>query len=82
MGFLNEYTGGQKSSMRLNMLLITIACFILLLSVAAYIIIASIKGTEITQWQNIGVFCLGVAGIVTGVSYTKALQKKSENGNK
>ena len=80
MSFLNEYTGGQKSSMRLNMLLITVTSVILLLSVAAYIVLAAIKGVEITQWQNMGVFCLGVAGIVTGVSYTKALQKKSENG--
>ena len=82
-GFLTDYTGGQKSSMRLNMLLMTIVCSIILLSIAAYIIISGIKGNEITQWSGMGVFCLGVAGIVTGVSYTKAMQKKTElNGKK
>ena len=82
MSFLNESTGGQKSSIRLNMLLIAGTCVILLLAVAVYIIVLAVKGTEITQWSGMGVFCLGVAGIVTVVSYTKALQKKSENGNK
>lgn len=79
MSFLSEHT--NKSSMRLNMLLVAGACTIILLCVAAYIILLAIKGTEITQWSGMGIFCLGIAGIVTGVSWTKALQKKSENGN-
>lgn len=81
MSFLREYTNGQKSSMRLNMLLATGASVILLLSVAAYIIIHAVKGNFGLDWTGMGVFCLGIAGVLTGVSYTKALQKKAENGN-
>lgn len=77
MSFLSEHT--NKSSMRLSLLLTIIACFVLLLSVAGYIIVSAVKSVEITQWQNMGIFCLGIAGVVTGATYTKALQKKSEN---
>lgn len=62
------------------MMLIGLACVVILLSVAAYIIIKATQDIEITQWSGMGVFCLGIAGIVTGVTYTKALQKKHENG--
>ena len=79
MSFLSEDT--NKSSMRLNMLLATGACVILLLSVAAYIIIQAANKNIGLDWTGMGVFCLGIAGVVTGVSYTKAMQKKSENGN-
>ena len=82
MSFLNESTGGQKSSIRLNMLLIAGTCVILLLAVAVYIIVLAVKGTEITQWQNMGIFCVGVATITTGAGAVKAWQKKAENGNK
>ena len=67
--------------MRLNMLLATGACVILLLSVAAYIIIQAANKNIGLDWTGMGMFCLGIAGVVTEVSYTKAMQKKSENGN-
>ena len=64
------------------MILMTIACFLILLAVAAYIVVKAIQDIEITQWQNMGIFCIGVAG-VTGInSYTKALQKKTELNGK
>lgn len=78
MSLLSEHS--KQSSMRLNMLLVGSASVVILLSVAAYIIVMAIKGIEITQWSGMGVFCIGMATVVTGVTYTKALQKKHENG--
>jgi len=79
MSYLSEHT--NKSSMRLNLLLVAGACTIILLCVAVYIILMAVKEIQITEWSGMGVFCFGIAGVVTGVSYTKALQKKAENVN-
>jgi len=74
---------GEKnspSSMRLNLILAAVGAFIIMLAVAAYIIISVFKGNHI-DWTTMGVFAAGIATVITGVSYTKVLQKKVELDN-
>ena len=73
--------GNDVSSMRFNLVLATIGSFILMLTVGAYIIIAAFKNYEI-EWSSMGVFTLGIAGILTGVGFTKAKQKETEVNEK
>ena len=72
---------GQKSSMRLNFILTTIICSVLLFSMALYIIIHAIKGNLVGDWSGMGVFALGILGGLTGMGFAKGFQKKFENGN-
>jgi len=72
----------KKSSMRLNFILTTIMCSILLLSLALYIVIHAIKGNLIDDWSGMGVFALGILGGLTGMGFAKAQQKKFETNDK
>ena len=74
---------GQKSSMRLNFILLTIMSSVLLFSIALYIVIHAIKGNLVTDWSGMGFFALGILGGMTGMGFAKAQQKKHEvlNGN-
>lgn len=69
----------SQGTMRFAFKLVTIGSFILMLSVAAYIIIFAIKGQSIESWSSMGVFAIGVAGIVSSMGYMKKEQKKTEN---
>ena len=69
------------SSMRFGFLLVIIACVIILLSIPAYVIILAVKGIQITAWENMGIFVIGVATIITGSGWMKAKQKKIEVEN-
>ena len=69
--------GNEVSSMRFSLLLAVIGAFLLMLCVGAFIIIAAVKGGS-PEWASMGVFALGIAGILTGVGYTKAKQKEVE----
>lgn len=75
-GILNGANGGA-SSMRLSLVLAAIGAFIIMLSVAAYILIAAVNEVS-PEWATMGVFTVGVAAVLTGVSYTKVLQKETE----
>ena len=76
-----SYTSSKdsKSSMRLNFIVTTIMCAILLLSVALYIVIHAIKGSIVTDWSGMGVFALGVLGGLSGMGFAKAQQKRFES---
>lgn len=69
------------SSMRFTLILAAVGAFILMLAVAAYIIIAATNGI-VPEWASMGVFALGIAGILTGVGYTKVKQKETELNEK
>ena len=73
--------GNSVSSMRFSLVLAAVGAFILMLSVAAYIVVAATQGTN-PEWASMGVFALGIAGILTGVGYTKAKQKEIEVNEK
>jgi hypothetical protein len=75
-GLLNGANGGA-SSMRLSLILAAIGAFLIMISVAIYIIIAAVNEFS-PDWATMGVFTVGVAAILTGVSYTKVLQKETE----
>ena len=69
--------------MRLNLLLAAGSCTIILLCVALYIVVKAFQDIEITQWTEMGIFCGGVAAVITGAAWMKQRQKKDElkNGN-
>ena len=71
-------TDNKKSSMRLNFIMTTIMCSILLLSMALYIVIHAIKGNIISDWSGMGVFALGILGGLTGMGFAKGYQKQFE----
>ena len=75
---------GGTSSMRFSLILVVIGAFILMLAAAIYIV-ASALNPQIPepQWAAIGAYAIGIAGIVTGLGWTKVQQKKVEvNGAK
>jgi uncharacterized membrane protein YuzA (DUF378 family) len=72
--------GNEVSSMRFSLLLAVIGAFVLMMAVAAFIVISAIKGGS-PEWASMGVFALGIAGILTGVGYNKAKQKEIELAN-
>lgn len=72
---------GQKSSMRLNFILTTIICSIVLLCMGLYIFIHALRGNLVTDWSGMGVFSIGILGGLTGMGFAKGFQKKFENGN-
>jgi hypothetical protein len=85
-GLLQSEPGvGNSSSMRFNLILASVGAFILMLSTASYIVISAIKANE-PSWTEMGIFALGIAGILTGVGWTKTRQKETElkynNGKK
>ena len=66
--------------MRLNFLLVALACTLILVAVAVYIFCFAFKTVQITEWTNMGVFCAGIAAVITGLAWQKVQQKKVENG--
>lgn len=80
MGYLSS-ADNKHSSMRLNLMLASIACFALLMIVGAYILIMALKHEGVNDWTGMGVFALGLLGGLTGVSFAKSQQKKYENGS-
>ena len=79
MKFLEEHT--KQSSMRLNFLLVSIACVIILIAVAVYIVIQAVNKNIGLDWTGMGIFCTGVAAVVTGSAWMKQRQKKDEIKN-
>jgi len=79
-GLLEEK--GKTSSMRFSFIMISIGVFIILLSLGIYIVMCAFK-PELGEpkWQAIGIFAVGIAGVVTGTGYNKAQQKKIELEN-
>lgn len=71
---------GNKSSMRFNVRILTIACGILILSVSGWIIISAINNQVIDggTWAGIGGFLTGLGVLITGVLYNQQSQKKTE----
>ena len=77
-GILDE--GGGKSSIRFTLILVAIGVFLIMGSVALYITLAAI-GKITPDWTTMGVFTVSVGTLITGVSYTKVLQKEKELNN-
>jgi len=73
--------GNGVSSMRFSLILAAVGAFVLMLAVAAFIVLSAVKGGS-PEWASMGVFALGIAGILTGVGYTKAKQKEIEVNEK
>ena len=73
--------GNGVSSMRFSLVLAAVGAFVLMLAVAAFIILSAVNGGS-PEWASMGVFALGIAGILTGVGYTKAKQKELEVNEK
>ena len=73
--------GNNISSMRFSLVLAAIGAFVLMLTVGVYIILSAINGGS-PDWASMGVFALGIAGILTGVGFTKAKQKEIETNEK
>ena len=71
----------QTSSMRFTMVLAAVGAFVMMLSVSAFIIIRAFEETE-PEWAAMGVFAIGIAGILTGMGYAKAKQKELEKSEK
>jgi hypothetical protein len=81
-----------ESSMRLNVFLITLACFILLLSISFYIVVLTItiaKGallpganlaalSALIQWSPIIALLAGIAALLSSVFYRKVQQTREE----
>ncbi len=66
------------STMRLGFITVIAAGFLCFLAVVINIIIFSIKGIEITQWSDMGIFLLCIGGAMTGLAWSKVQQKKLE----
>lgn len=77
VGYLEEKEG-VKSTTRLGHVLIAIGVFMILLAMAAYIIIFAVKIKEISNWEVMGIFLIGVASVFTGSAWQKTQQKKIE----
>lgn len=75
-GFL--LSGTNQSSMRLGFILAILGGLYIMICVGRYIMSFAGKGTEITQWEGMGVFLLGIATIMTGIAWMKERQKKTE----
>ena len=77
-------SNGGTSSMRFSLILVVIGAFILMLAAAVYIVVSALNSNiPEPQWAAIGAYAIGIASIVTGLGYTKVLQKKVEvNGAK
>jgi membrane protein implicated in regulation of membrane protease activity len=77
-GILDE--GGGKSSMRFSLILVAIGVFLIMGSIALFIVMAAL-GNLTPDWTTMGVFTVSVGTLITGVSYTKVLQKEKELKN-
>ena len=74
---------GEKdtlSSMRFSFILMSVGIFILMMAAAFYIIQCTRFPEELGEpsWEAIGVFAIGLGGIITGAGYTKTKQKEIE----
>lgn len=71
---------GALSSMRFSFILMSIGVFILMLAAAFYIIQCTRFPDKLGEpsWEAIGVFAIGLGGIITGAGYTKTKQKEIE----
>jgi len=74
---------GEKdslSSMRFSFILVSIGAFVLLCSAAFYIAASALNPEQLGEpsWEAIGIFSVGIAGVLTGIGYTKVQQKKLE----
>ena len=69
--------------MRFTFILVVIGAFLLMLAAATYIVVAALNSAiPEPSWTEIGIFAIGVAGIITGVGYNKVQQKKVEVNGK
>jgi hypothetical protein len=76
MSYVNA-KDNTNSSMRLNFILATIICTLLLACVGFFIVVKAFKETNM-DWSGMGVFCAGILGGLTGLGFAKAQQKKYE----
>ena len=75
--------GNNLSSMRFNLILAAFGAFILMLAASTYIVVAAFSSAiPEPQWSAIGVFAIGLAGILTGTGFAKAKQKEIEVNEK
>ena len=50
-----------------------------MISAAIYIVVSAFNSlVEQPEWTAIGIFAIGIAGIITGAGYNKVQQKKVE----
>jgi len=75
---------GALSSMRFSFILISLGVFILLVAAAFYIVLSALRPEALGEpsWEAIGVFAIGLGGIITGVGYTKTKQKEIERNER
>lgn len=71
---------GAPSSMRFSFILTSIGVFILLCATAFYVVLSALHPEDLGEpsWEAVGVFCIGLGGIITGAGYTKTKQKEIE----
>lgn len=77
MGYTSE-DDKEHSSQRLNLLMASLACFILILVVAAYILIMAVKHQGVNDWTGLGVFAGLLLGGLGVNAIAKGNQKKYE----
>jgi len=73
--YLSE--GGERSSLRLNLLLATIAFIPAVLAIAFNIIWVTIKGQN-PSWEAISLFVVACAGYFYQLWYAKKINKEAE----
>ena len=79
MAGLLSGSNGTSSSMRFTFILVVVGAFILMISAAIYIVVSAFNSlVEQPEWTAIGIFAIGIAGIITGAGYNKVQQKKVE----
>ena len=67
-----------ESTMRVNVTLVGIGCFLILCAVAFHIIWFSFKMKTDIYWPQIAILLGGIATLMTGVLWQKTEQKKVE----
>ena len=77
MGYMSE-NDKERSSMRYNHRVATVCVAGLLAIVGAYILIMAWKHGGVNDWLGLAAFVAGLLAGLTGVSWTKAVQKKFE----
>jgi len=71
---------GAPSSMRFSFILVSVGVFILLCAAAFYLVLSALRPEALGEpsWEAIGVFCIGLGGIITGAGWSKTKQKEIE----